>query len=118
MKKIVIAISSLFVFQGCSSIEQPVAKRPLVEQAYVYPSATTNETLASALSNGESGLSILDNGQEIVLGNRFFAASGWTCRKLDYKRSQTKTFCFANTLWFEAKNVIAEYTETKDVGAK
>lgn len=113
MKNIVLlSVLSTFI-QGCTSIEQPTASRPLVEHEYVTPTASTNSFLNSSLSNAKAGEKLVVEQQPAVMGDVFFAASGLTCRKLITKQVGQNIYCL-NTRghWFKVKNVISEYNES------
>jgi hypothetical protein len=113
MKNIILFSAVLILTQGCTSINQPTASRALVEQQYATQNETVAATLATALSNSKVGAVILIQEQPVVMGNKFFAATGLTCRKLSTEQSSQDIYCLNDQQdgWFKVNKVIAEYNE-------
>jgi len=113
MKKIVLLAVLPSFIQGCTSIVQPTASRPLVEHEFVIPSVFVDVPLSTALSNAKTGAAINIQQQHAVLGERFFAATGLTCRKLTSVLTGQAIYCLnTDSSWFKVKKVISEYHES------
>jgi hypothetical protein len=112
MKNIVLlAVLSTFI-QGCSSIVQPTASLPLVEHEFV-PIGSVDVSLSTALSNTKTGAAMNIHQQPAVMGERFFAATGLTCRKLTSVQAGQHIYCLnIQGNWFQVKKVISEYHES------
>jgi hypothetical protein len=113
MKKIVLlAVLSTFI-QGCTSIVQPTASLPLVEHEFVFPSGSVDVSLSTALSNAKVGAVMSIQQKPAVMGERFFAATGLTCRKLTSAQAGQYIYCLnIQGNWFKVKKVISEYHES------
>jgi len=113
MKNIVLLTVISTLIQGCTSIAQPTASRPLVEHEYVTPIASANSSLSASLSNAKAGDKLVVGQQPAVMGDVFFAATGLTCRKLVSEPVRLHIYCL-NTQgrWFKVKKVISEYNES------
>jgi len=112
MKNIVLLVVISTMVQGCTSIAQPTASRALVEDVFVTPTASVDFSLSTALSNSQAGSTLFIEQQSVVMGDKFFAATGLTCRKLTSDQAGQHIFCL-NILgnWFKVKRVISEYNE-------
>lgn len=112
MKNTVLLFAILIFTQGCSSINQPTASRSLVEDQFVVPSSIVGVSLADVLANSTVGAVFAIQGEAVVMGSKFFAATGLTCRKLTVAISGQDIYCL-NELggWFKVNKVIAEYNE-------
>ena len=112
MKKILFLAVLSILIQGCTSISQPVASRPLVEHKFVTPIASVESSLGMDLSNVDVGTAVVVEKQSAVMGERFFAATGLSCRKLTVQHTGQDVYCL-NTQgrWFKVKRVISEYNE-------
>lgn len=113
MKNIVLLTVISTLIQGCTSIAQPTASRPLVEHEYVTPVASASSALSASLSNAITGDKLVVGQQPAVMGDIFFAATGLTCRKLISEPVGQHIYCL-NTQgsWFKVKKVISEYNES------
>ncbi|MGS2719892.1 hypothetical protein [Paraglaciecola aestuariivivens] len=109
MKNIVLlALSSAFLL-SCTTVSQPIASRPLVEQGYLAPNSQIVSSLNTQLSTNPPTDSFTIQGQNVALGPKYFAATGLVCRKLSSK-IQHQIYC-QNTKgnWFKVKQVLSEY---------
>lgn len=112
MKNIFLLFSILIFAQGCSSIHQPTASRPLVEQQFVEPATSIDSSLSTALANAEDGTVLDIQNQAVELGTKFFAASGLTCRKINSEQKGQNIYCVDDKgSWFKVNSVISEYSE-------
>lgn len=112
MKNIFLFITILIFAQGCSSIDQPTASRALVEQQFVTPTVSVDLSLSAALSNSKDGTTLSVQKRALVMGSKFFAASGLTCRKVSSKQTGQEIYCLnGEGSWFKVNNVISEYNE-------
>ena len=100
------------LFQGCASISQPTASRPLVEHEYVISAPAESDLMQRQLNSIQSGSKISVNNESGTIGAQFFAATGATCRKVYFTHSGQAVFC-QNELkqWYRVKSVISEYIE-------
>jgi len=113
MKNITLLAVLLTLVQGCASIAQPTASRPLVEHEFVTPSASIDVSLSRFLSNAKTGAAITIQQKPVVMGERFFAASGLNCRKLTSELTGQTIYCLnTESSWFKVKKVISEYNES------
>jgi hypothetical protein len=113
MKKIVLLAVLSTLVQGCTSIVQPTASLPLVEHEFVFPSGSVDVSLSTALSNAKAGAAINLQQQPAVMGERFFAATGLTCRKLTAAQAGQYIYCLnIQGNWFKVKKVISDYHES------
>jgi hypothetical protein len=112
MKNKVLLLAVLIFAQGCTSINQPTASRALVENQFVTSSAAVGILLSDALANSSVGTVFAMPDQAVVMGNKFFAATGLTCRKLTLEQKGQDIYCL-NELgdWFKVNKVISEYNE-------
>ncbi len=112
MKKILLLALLSSLIQGCTSISQPTASRPLVENKFVTPIASVESSLGVALSNLNAGSDLVVDQQPAVMGEIFFAATGLNCRKLTLHHLGQNVYCLnAQGRWFKVKRVISEYNE-------
>jgi hypothetical protein len=112
MKNKVLLLAVLIFAQGCTSINQPTASRALVENQFVTPAVIVGVSLADALANSSVGTVFAVQDQAVVMGNKFFAAVGLTCRKLTLEQSGQAIYCLNERGdWFKVNKVISEYTE-------
>lgn len=100
------------LFQGCTSISQPTASRPLVEHEYVIAAPAESDLMQRQLTHSTSGSIISLDNDSGTIGPKFFAATGATCRKVFLTMSGQTVFC-QNELkqWYRVKSVISEYIE-------
>jgi hypothetical protein len=114
MKNIVLLAVISTLIQGCTSISQPTASIPLVENEFesVTPNVFVDFSLSEALFDLKTGNTLVIEQQPAVMGDRFFAATGFTCRKLTSEKAGQRIYCL-NKLgsWFKVKRVISEYNE-------
>jgi hypothetical protein len=103
----------IVTLQGCASIKQPVAKRPLVEHRFSQEYEVVSKELWSSLSQKQSGSTISLNAQDVHLGRLFFSAAGLRCRKVILPQELTRIVCQDNASeqWHFVKPVISEYVE-------
>jgi hypothetical protein len=112
MKKILLVALLSTLIQGCTSISQPTASRPLVEHKFVTSIASVKLSLGTALSNLTVGTTLIVEQIPAVMGEHFFAATGLSCRKLTLQQRGQNVYCLnAQGLWFKVKQVISEYNE-------
>ena len=112
MKKILLITVLSILIQGCTSIAQPTASRPLVEHKLVTPMASVESSLGVALSNVKPGTTLIVEQQPAVMGENFFAAIGLSCRRLTLQQLGQNVYCLnAQGRWFKVKQVISEYNE-------
>lgn len=111
--KIVVLFTFIAVFiQGCGSITQPTASRPIVESNKATAVQLSNDSLTEHLSNAKVGYAIIIQGQNLTLGEQFFAASGLSCRKVaNDKNTSYIVYCQdEQKRWFKVNSVISQYT--------
>lgn len=103
----------LMTLQGCAGINQPVAKRPLVEHRFSQSYEAVSKESWAALSQNSAGRTIKLNAQDARLGELFFAATGLQCRKVFLQQELTRVVCQeeASEQWHFIKPVISEYVE-------
>lgn len=112
MKNIFLLFAILIIVQGCSSIDQPTASRALVEQQFLIPTVSVDSSLSAALSNSKDGTALAIQDHAVVMGSKFFAASGLTCRKVSSMQTGQDIYCLnSEGSWFKVNNVISEYNE-------
>lgn len=112
MKNIMLLAVISVIIQGCASITQPTASRPLVEHKFVTSTGFVDSSLSAALSSNKAGTSLVIEQQSSVMGDRFFAATGLTCRKLTLEQAGQNIYCLnIQGRWFKVKRVISEYNE-------
>jgi hypothetical protein len=112
MKNTVLFFAILIFVQGCANISQPTASRALVENQFEAPAVIVGVSLADALANSSVGTVLAVQNQAVVMGNKFFAAIGLTCRKLILEQSGQDIYCLNERGdWFKVNKVISEYTE-------
>lgn len=119
--KIVVLFTFIAGFiQGCGSITQPTASRPLVENNMVATPQLVNDSLNQHLSHSGPGTVIVVATKNKVLGRQFFAASGLTCRKVNEQNTLDSHIYCQNeqNAWFKAGNVISQYSAGTFQGAK
>lgn len=118
MKNFILLSGLFFLLSSCTSIEQPIASRPLVEKQDVSSKIPiSSSSLSSALSNKKVGDVLVIGQQRVVMGNQFFAATGLTCRKLTTEVSGQNTYCLdIQGHWFKVNRVISEYSEGATLG--
>lgn len=111
--KITFLLFFVFIFaQGCSSIEQPTASRALVEQQLIASYSSVDSTLSTALSNSKDGAVFSIKGRASVIGSKYFAATGLTCRKVSSVQKGEDIYCFSNKEnWFKVNRVLSKYNE-------
>lgn len=110
MKKIVFIAAISVQIQGCTTIPQPTASRPLVEHAFISPTALVDLSLGAALSTQKAGSALVVEQRPAVMGDRFFAAIGLTCRKLTAEKAGQHIYCLNHQgNWFKVNQVISEH---------
>ena len=113
MKNIVLLAVISTLIQGCTSVAQPTASRPLVENEFVTPTGSVGVSLSAALSNSKVGSALVIEQKPAVMGGRFFAATGLACRKLTSEHAGQHIYCLnIQGSWFKVKKVISEYNES------
>jgi hypothetical protein len=121
MKFILGITLTVLLTSGCvSRIDQPVASRPLVENVIILATESVPQMHWSALSNETSGSLINIDGNKMVIGERYVAASGDTCIALQYAElvaTRSTTVCNGKDSieWHYARPVIAFHTEKLEV---
>jgi hypothetical protein len=116
MKNIVLLVLLSSLIQGCTSISQPTASTPLVENALKFFTSTAfvDFSLSEALFDLKTGAKLVIEQQPAVMGDKYFAATGNTCRKLTLEKLGQRTYCLNNLgSWYKVKRVISEYNEDK-----
>lgn len=105
---------SIIIFgQGCTSIDQPVASRALVEQQLIAPDSNIDSTLSTALSNSKNGAVFSIQNRDLVIGSKFFAATGLTCRKVSSVQNGEDIYCHSSIgSWFKVNKIISIYNES------
>jgi hypothetical protein len=113
MKNTILLSVVLILAQGCTSINQPKASRALVEQQFTVPGVSANLSLSAALSNSKAGTVLAIQQQPVVMGSKFFAATGLTCRRLTSEQAGQYIYCLdGQGSWFKVNKVISEYNES------
>jgi hypothetical protein len=114
MKTLFSLLLVLVTLQGCTSIKQPVASRPLVEQNFSNIYQVLPESIWDKLQNTSNGELLSFNSQQVELGRLFFSASGNQCRQLTFTNNLLRVACRVNesTQWYLVKPVISEYIES------
>ena len=114
MKNIALLLVIGTLFQGCAGIVQPTASRPLVEQETIHTTSTVDQALNSILSKAKSGTSVLNNNHSSVLGDKFIAATGLTCRKIESERYGQDIYCLKSQgNWLKIERVISEFNDNE-----
>jgi hypothetical protein len=113
MKNIILLSVVFILTQGCTSINQPTASRALVEKQYATPTELVATPISDALSNAKVGAVVSIQDQAMVMGSKFFAATGLVCRKLKSEQTGQDIYCLneQQDSWFKVNKVIAEYNE-------
>jgi hypothetical protein len=112
MKNIVFLAVISIQIQGCTSVSQPTASRPLVEHEFVTSTAFVDLSLGAVLSNTKAGTALVIEQQPVVMSDKFFAATGLTCRKLTSEQAGQYIYCLnIQGNWFKVNQVISEYNE-------
>jgi hypothetical protein len=112
MKNTVLLSVIFMMAQGCSSINQPTASRALVEEQFIATTALVNVSLSTALSDSTEGALLSIQEQPMLMGSKFFAATGLTCRKLSSEQTGQDIYCLNEQgSWFKVNKVISEYNE-------
>ncbi|MEP4891751.1 MAG: DVU3141 family protein [Aliiglaciecola sp.] len=109
-------LSSFFLLsilvQGCTSIDQPIASRALVEHEFVTDVPLVSSAQQAILSQSSVTKSVQLNGQSAILGKPFFSASGKTCRKVKFLVDGQRVYCQTdNGGWYPVSPVLASYNE-------
>lgn len=113
MKNTFLLFSILISVQGCTSIDQPVASRALVEQQLITQDSSVDSTLSTALSNLKSGAVFSIQNRDVVIGSKFFAATGLTCRKVSSVQNGEDIYCYSSIgNWFKVNKIISIYNES------
>jgi hypothetical protein len=117
MHKYYFFLVSFILLQGCSSIEQPIASRPLVEQEYIVTTPVENDDMQSILNNTPSDSTITLKDEVATLGPVFFAASGVHCRKAIVIPGEQQLFCQNQfKQWYQVQSVMSEYNDKLNGG--
>lgn len=113
MKNIILFSIVFILTQGCTSISQPTASRALVEKQFAVSNESVAVSLASALSDSKVGSVVVIQEESVVMGVKFFAATGLICRKLNTKSSGQDIYCLNDQQggWYKVNKVIAQYNE-------
>jgi hypothetical protein len=110
MKNTTLFFFTFFLAQGCSSIDQPTASRALVGEQFITTAALVNGSLSAALTDSTEEAVLVIREQPMVMGGKFFAATGLTCRKLSSKQTGQNIYCLNEQGgWFKVNKVISEY---------
>lgn len=114
MKTLFSLLLVLVSLQGCTSIKQPVASRPLVEQNFSNIYQVLPESIWDSLQNRSNGELLSFNSQQVELGRLFFSASGNQCRQLTFTNNLLRIACRVDgsAQWYLVKPVISEYSES------
>lgn len=117
MKKLFCLSALVLLVSACSSIEQPIASRLLVEQnvANVYQELPKN--VWSDLSNAATGAVVYLESQQVSLDKLYFSANGKQCRQLLFPNDSLRISCRIGEAakWYLVKPVISEYIESTSV---
>jgi hypothetical protein len=119
MKNIMLLAVLSSLIQGCTSISQPTASTPLVENALEFSTSTAflDFSLSEALFDLKTGAKLVIEQHPAVMGEKYFAATGNTCRKLTLEKLGQRIYCLNNLgSWHKVKRVISEYNEDKSEG--
>lgn len=103
--------------QGCSSIDQPVASRALVDYQMVSELRPVKTNFNDVLNRTSNSETVILNGQQALLGESFFSAAGKTCRKVSFIEQGERVYCQAESnQWFEIESILADYKSTMTDG--
>ncbi|GAC13304.1 DVU3141 family protein [Aliiglaciecola lipolytica] len=112
MKKLSSLILLGILLQGCTSIDQPVASRALVDHDYAIQTAPVSAEQQTILSQTYHANTVQLDGKPAILGKPFFAASGRTCRKVQFIVDGQRVFCKTTEGdWYPIVPVLASYSE-------
>jgi hypothetical protein len=121
MKFILGITLTVLLTSGCvSRIDQPVASRPLVENVVILATESIPQMHWTKLSNAMAGAMLTIDGDKMILGERYIAASGDTCIALypaDMIAKRSTTVCNGKDSmeWHYARPVIAFHSEALEV---
>ena len=121
MRNICSLLLVTFYLVGCTSINQPVASRALVEYSFISKQNNVPSEFWQDLSTARYGKKIVIDQQSAKLGQQYFAANGRTCRKLMWIDSNfdslPRVTCKStqDDSWHYVKPVMSEYIETPSV---
>jgi hypothetical protein len=117
MKNLFLISTSVFLFCACSSVTQPIASRPLVEQNFSNYYQDLPESIWHSLQNKSDGEMLRFSSQQIELGRLFFSATGNQCRHLTFSNDLLRVACRVDNSqqWYLVKPVISEYIESASV---
>ncbi|WP_133468396.1 hypothetical protein [Paraglaciecola marina] len=100
------------LLQGCSSIEQPVASRALVEYEFGNGAVVLPLNQQLVLSQADDDKSVQLGNKKAELGPIFFAASGKNCRKVKFIKGGQRVYCKTRAGdWYAVNPVLATYSE-------
>ncbi len=117
MKKLSSFFLLSILLQGCTSIDQPIASRALVEHEFVSDAKPVSSTQQVILSQSSMSTNVQIDGKPAVLGKPFFAASGKTCRKVQFMLDGQRVYCKTNNGdWYAVSPVLASYSEATTGG--
>lgn len=117
MKNLLLIPSVLLLLSACSTIHQPVASRPLVEQNFSNEFQLLPENTWHSLATMSVGQSIDLGSKQANLGKLFFAATGKKCRQLVFANDLLRIACLSDGKqeWYLVKPVISEYISSASV---
>ncbi|MEP2651479.1 MAG: hypothetical protein ABJH06_05725 [Paraglaciecola sp.] len=100
------------LFQGCSSIDQPIASRALVENEFGPDIVLLSSEQQLVFSKDSNTRQVQINGKQAELGQVFFAASGKICRKVQFLVDGQRVYCKTDKgSWYAVSPVLASYNE-------
>lgn len=112
MNKYCYLLASVVFFQGCSSINQPTASRPLVEHTYIGESRPESDDMQIVLSRNAEGDSFRAKNETGVVGAEFFSATGVRCKKVTFVNGGPLVFCLNGLKqWYKVRPVISQYNK-------
>ena len=117
MRNILCLLFASLYMVGCSSINQPVASRALVEYTFSSEQKNVPSAFWQTLSSAKFGNEIIINQQPAELGQQYFSANGRTCRKILWRDnnidSLARVICKSSKddSWQYVKSVMSEYIE-------
>lgn len=113
MKNLFLVPPIMFLITACSTIEQPIASRPLVEQNFTNKYLQLPENSWDPLANSVVGQVVNLSSQQVKLDKLYFSATGKQCRQLFFPNDLLRIACrdAIGSQWFLVKPVISEYIE-------
>jgi hypothetical protein len=105
---------------GCTSIDQPVAQRELVNEYYSIDRQTVSDEFWNSLLKKNEGHTLTLEGQSVSLGKLYVSATGQICRKIFWQKetsantSNLSCKSSLNNSWYFVEAVLAEYTDNQN----